>query len=542
MSLRAVREQALDTHAHPTSSQLPIWMTRRIILSILSLSLSLGLSVFTNAWSCGVNAHLWITDSAICQLPETSRLRALYEQQRHVDLTRLGSAFPDSGYAINHDYGEIAHWPPFIQSYIVDFQMRFGVDETLWSEDAWDEVAFILGVAAHGFEDELFDSQFLRWVEQEDGADQDVLDPALDFLLIYEGHSELYPPDSFPSVGVTSALRSVGVNVSADEVELGVTRVRQIALQLTQNPPGLQAIVEHNAPLIPWASRHYQSREIRGSLGHEPRVVAALLEATYLRIRGESVESLALSWVDPSEPDVLDRAGVETLDESRWVSLYFAVAARTDDIITALTLKNEEGLPIEYEWRGTRWGGGAGFTHLFEVAPRVLTPHQQHLTLELSGGIELINGEITREASTHQIDLCVAERCSPPELPEILWGGRQRGCWVESSHDGADENAEVISHDAAIHDQGTNDQAARDNGQATLMERLSRDQGETPSRMTLDESLSNDQIDAPPSEIDRSRQAAGCQSAQVNTTPLTLFMTLMIGLCVRRITKTSCDT
>ena len=55
------------------------------------------------AWSCGVNSHLWITDSAICQLPEGSRLKAFYSNQTHVDLTRLGSSFPDSGYAINHE-------------------------------------------------------------------------------------------------------------------------------------------------------------------------------------------------------------------------------------------------------------------------------------------------------------------------------------------------------------------------------------------------------------------------------------------------------
>ena len=86
--------------------------------------------------ACGVNAHLWITDSAICQLPEGSLLRAFYTDQRHVDLTRLGSSFPDSGYAVSHAYGEVAHWPPFVQKYIEDFQSRFGVDDEAWSDEA----------------------------------------------------------------------------------------------------------------------------------------------------------------------------------------------------------------------------------------------------------------------------------------------------------------------------------------------------------------------------------------------------------------------
>ena len=311
-------------------------------------------------WSCGVNSHLWITDSAICQLPEASQLRVFYQRQRHVDLTRLGSSFPDSGYAINHEYGEIAHWPPFVQSYIEDFQARFGIDDTVWSEEAWDEVAFILGVAAHGFEDELFDSQFLRWVEQEDGANQNLIDPAIDFLLIYEGHTELYPPGDFPSAGVTSALRRVGLEVSEEEVKLGVARIRQVALQLSQNPESLRGLVDRDTPLIPWASRHYQSRYIRGSLGHEPRAVAALLEATFLRLRGERVAPLTLSRIDPDERSYLDRMGVDTQDESRWISLYFAVAVDTQSVRSALTLKDPQSQPVDFEWRSTRWGGGEG--------------------------------------------------------------------------------------------------------------------------------------------------------------------------------------
>ena len=506
-----------DVHKRPLRRQ-PLFLSLRLDL-LSSLLLMCSMIWVDVAWSCGVNSHLWITDSAICQLSESSRLRAFYEQQRYVDLTRLGSAFPDSGYAISHEYGEVAHWPPFIQSYIEDFQARFGVDDAEWSQEAWDEVAFILGVAAHGFEDELFDSQFLRWVEQEDGAGQDVIDSALDFLLIYEGHTELYPPGDFPSLGVTSALRRAGVEVSVEEVELGVARVRQVALRLSQNPAGLQTLVERNAPLIPWASRHYQSRDIKGSLGHEPRAVAALLEATYLRLRGERVAPLALSWIDPSEPRLLDRAGVEEVDESRWISLYFAVAARTEDIRSALTLKDEAGALIDYEWRGTRWGGGEGFTHLFELSPRVLSREQEHLTLELAGGVGLINGEVTSDAWVSQVHICPIDRCQPPELPEVQWGGKQRGCWVASS---VDMMMDTLDHsvDSAQRDQGLEDVEDVTSPQRD-MEITSPDQNV--NQINDDSTEMNDGI----AEMNRPSAGSGCQHTHTSSS---LFLVCMMML------------
>ena len=42
------------------------------------------LSPLSVTWACGVNAHLWITDSAICQLPVGSILRQFYSIQNAV--------------------------------------------------------------------------------------------------------------------------------------------------------------------------------------------------------------------------------------------------------------------------------------------------------------------------------------------------------------------------------------------------------------------------------------------------------------------------
>ena len=417
----------------------------RVLHTVSAWLLICVYSQLSTAWACGVNAHLWITDSAICQLPMGSTLREFYSIQRHVDLTRLGSAFPDSGYAINHAYGEIAHWPPFIQAYIEDFHERHGAEEETWTNEALAEIAFILGIAAHGYEDELFDSQFLRWIEQEDQANQDVIDPALDFLLLYEGHSELLPPLDFPALGVSSALQRAGVEVSVSELETGVARVHQFALRLSQNPSALRALVERDAPLIPWTSQHYLNSRITGSLAHEPQRVAALLEGLYKRLSGQSIANEVISHLDPSPPAQLSFASIASGSQAQWITLYFKTGVNTESVIQNIQLLvNDEVIPVNY--RGTRWGGGEGYTRLFELTPinPISNLDTQVMELIIQPGLELIDGDFSSVRYSYQIQLC--ETCEAlPEIDLNNYGGQQQGCLVIESTDMMSQSDESIN-------------------------------------------------------------------------------------------------
>ena len=403
-----------------------------LILSQVN-SLYLGGDAIKNAQACGVNSHLWITDSAICQLPFGSRLRAFYSFQRHVDMTRLGSAFPDSGYAIDHEYGEFAHWPPFIQAYIDDFHERYGSQEMAWDQEALAEVAFIMGVAAHGYEDELFDSQFLRWVEQEDQANQDIIDPALDFLLIYEGHTELLPPLDFPAQGVSSALQRAGVEVSVEELETGVARVHQFALRLSQSPSTLRALVERDAPLIPWATEYYLNHRISGSLAHEPQRVAAMLEGVYQRLSGQSIADEVISHIDPASPMQLRLSAVASGSQAQWITLYFKTGVMAESIVNNIQLLvNGESIPFNY--RATRWGGGQGYTRLFEVSPAdpASVVNQESLQVIVEPGLEILGGEVSSNRYEFEIELC--SNCESVPEQDLRHGGQQQGCFVSNAN------------------------------------------------------------------------------------------------------------
>ena len=443
---------------------------RRVFLNALfSIGLCVLLQIATSdANACGVNSHLWITDSAICQLPVGSKIRGLFEDQRRVDLTRLGSSFPDSGYAIDHEYGEVAHWPPFVQAFVESFQSRHGTDETQWTAEAFDEVAFIMGVAAHGYEDELFDTQFLRWVEQEDGAGQNIIDPAIDLLLIHEGHTELLPELYFPVEATVDALRRTGVAVEVSDVESGLGRVHQFALGLTRASDALASLVERDAPLIPWATRHYLNREVTGSLAHEPLKVAALLEAIYERLAHRPVSETVLSHIEPMAPHALDRTSIERRDESRWISLYFHTAVQTEAVLHSLRLLGETGSELSYEARSTRWGGG-GYTRIIQLSPYQLND-ESTITVEIGGGIPLFNGEITSETIRYTIEICDDDDCRLDPSPSPQLGGRQRGCFVaetilESPDDSViEERIEDLGIElSAPFDQGESHDQAHDN-------------------------------------------------------------------------------
>ena len=421
--------------------------TLRVITHLLGIGLTLYIALsclFTSgrALGCGVNSHLWITDSAICQLPEGSVLRAFFSEARHVDLTRLGSAFPDSGYVSGHPYGEYAHWSPFVEAYIRSFRSRVSVDPQQWGPEELDEVAFIMGVAAHGVEDEWFDTQFLRWTTQEDGVGQETIDPNLDFILIAQRNSALYPELYYPLEGVTLALNEAGVPVDAETIEGGVRFLHDFALKLTQNPEALESMVEVNEPVMPWTMRHYLNPKIAGSLGQEPRWIARVFQSVWSRIHDHFIPEEALLGIDPIEGHSLRRADVASEEEGRWVSLYIAVGAEESSLRASVRLVDQRGAVVPSLSRSTRWSDGEGLSRIYQIAPITLPspplndqgePLTAELWLEIDPGVRFINGAMTTEEVRFPVAVdCGASPCADApsdDLTPLRWGGEQRGCW-----------------------------------------------------------------------------------------------------------------
>ena len=59
-------------------------------------------------------------------------------------------------------------------------------------------VAFLLGNAAHGLQDELFDSLMLAQTLENDNGGQDATDPGTDGFLVEDGHIRFIPTRFIP--------------------------------------------------------------------------------------------------------------------------------------------------------------------------------------------------------------------------------------------------------------------------------------------------------------------------------------------------------
>ena len=112
----------------------------------------------TPSGAAGVTTHGWMAVSAIPKVTDP-QLRALLAA--HEDHVRAGGMFPDAGYLPGLTFGEEAHWQRFIDAY---------TDQILARDDCGDitdpngpcatMVAHLMGVAAHGMGDEVWDWLF----------------------------------------------------------------------------------------------------------------------------------------------------------------------------------------------------------------------------------------------------------------------------------------------------------------------------------------------------------------------------------------------
>ncbi len=115
-----------------------------------------------SAAASGVTTHAFMAERAI-PFVEDPRLRDLLAG--HVDEVLSGAHYPDGGYGASSfpggDFGEVSHWERFVNAYAA--QLRSRADCAPLSNPAGPcapQVAHLMGVAAHGMGDEMWDWLF----------------------------------------------------------------------------------------------------------------------------------------------------------------------------------------------------------------------------------------------------------------------------------------------------------------------------------------------------------------------------------------------
>ncbi len=366
----------------------------------------------------GINGHVHVTGWAIDSLP-AGELRDFFAEREVRDAAMIGASFPDSGYAVDDPYGELAHWEPFVT--ILLERLRREVGPPFDTLEARKEAAFMMGLAAHGMQDELFDSVFLHQVGEHDDAGQDEADPGTDAFLFTDGHLRWKPPLFLPAANLVAAFRDAhGHEVTERTMDTGMRRVKLLVIDgFAALAPGFD---EQYRPLIPWAAAHYMDPEVPGSLAAEIPATRAYLEALWGRLHDRYPADGFVGHTWPRTARRLRGNGAQHVDS--WVTVVFGIGAIRGSLgAERVAWAGPEG-PVPFDLRYTRWSGSPDdSTRLVQLRPREDLAPDTEYTITIEAGVTLQDGRVTEAPwsfSFHtacDVELgCAAPDAGPPLL------------------------------------------------------------------------------------------------------------------------------
>lgn len=357
----------------------------------------------------GINGHIHVTGWAIESLPP-GPLADLFADPDAFDAALFAASFPDTGYAIDDPYGEMAHWPPFLEAYLR--HLRANLPPPYDTPEKRRHVAFVMGLASHGLQDEIFDSIFLHQIAEHDGRGQDEADPGTDAMLFVDGYLRFKPPQWAPVDDLVDVFAAEGHRVDAETIEAGMTRVKVVVID---GFAGIGAVFDRRyRPLLPWTADHYIDPAIPGSLASEIPATRAFIEAVWERLHDRFP---AAGFVAHPYPD--GRRRLQSTDPatvSSWVTLVLGIGARVGTInAESVSFEGPEGA-VPFELRHTRWSGGADdWTRIIQLRPQVALAEDSEYTVRLAAGIELIDGSLLAEPWQYSFRTRCAEGagCAP---------------------------------------------------------------------------------------------------------------------------------
>lgn len=360
----------------------------------------------TRVFAHGLHGHIHVTGWAIENLPP-GELKSIFDDPDVFKAALSGAMFPDTGYAppestAAREYGEAAHWEPFIERFVQRVRAVYGPAYETKEEKML--IAFLLGCAAHGLQDELFDSTFLYEVEERDGRGQDVADPATDGFLALDGYFRLLPGDYFPIEEVLPLYEPLNQPIDRPLIESHINTVKGAYVN---DGFGLQYALNYGRrarPQIPWAGDNYIKVEVPGSLAAEIEPTARHMEALWERLHGRFDEADLVVHAWPDTPRRLRSAQHQQV--ASWVTLILGKGIEENSATTALV--DAGGAAHPYRFRYTRWGGTS---RLIRFQPMEDFLPGGEYTAIVEPGAELVDGSVTSLRHEHHFQV----ECDPPD-------------------------------------------------------------------------------------------------------------------------------
>lgn len=338
----------------------------------LALALAAG-ALSPAAQAHGLWGHIHVTGWAIENLP-AGELRDFFADADLRNAAWFGATYTDSGYGVSgneyaapaHQYSELTHWEPFIESFIDWIRTN---DPPPWTDpESRRRVAFLMGAAAHGLQDEIFDSLFLLKVEAHDGKGQEESDPGTDGFLSLDGYLRLFPVEYVPTATLRTLYPGIAPEVYDEAEKRAISLVTGAYINETLGPLVAAENGKIYEPIIPWARAHYLDPTVMGGHYSEIWPTAAYLDAVWRRLHGDFGPETVV-WRYPEPGRRLE--SVSSAAPESWVTLVFGLGVDIDTIVVSWTDANDQ--PVPFALRNTRWG--ETMTRLVRLLPaQDLTP------------------------------------------------------------------------------------------------------------------------------------------------------------------------
>ena len=329
----------------------------------LCLSIIMGVVTWIPqaALAHGGLGHMQVTAWAIENLPQ-GELRAFLANEEVFNSILLGAAYPDIGYYPGLKYPELArkfaeysHWPNFTESFI---QWIRDNDPPPWNSiESRKRIAFMLGCASHGFQDEVFDSLFLDQIEHHDSAGQAEADSGTDGFLVMDLLIGTIPESDVPVNALLEVYNSSGEfdeEIVDDHVLSSVDTMTDLYIDEGAGPVLAQVAANGLLDVLIWTRENYMNPDIPGSLHAEIYPTMHYIQDLFKQLQDDYSDEDVLMFSFPETSRRL--RSHESGKPDSWVSFLFSSGIKQGALTT--TWKDSDGAAVAYDQKGAVWGSG----------------------------------------------------------------------------------------------------------------------------------------------------------------------------------------
>ena len=315
--------------------------------------------------------HIQVTAWAVENLPQ-GELRAFLANEEVFNSLLLGSAYPDIGYYPGLKYPELArhfaefsHWPTFTESFL-DWIRRN--DPPPWNSiESRKRIAFMLGSAAHGFQDEVFDALFLEQVHHHDGAGQSEADSGTDGFLVMDLLIGTIPESDVPVNALLDIYNNSGdfeQEIVDDHILSSLDTMTDLYIDEGAGPVLAQVAANSLLDVLIWTRENYMDPDIPGSLRSEIYPTMHYLEDLWKQLNDDYSDNDVVMFSFPESSRRLRSHEYESPDS--WVTFLFSSGIKQEELNSTWT--DVDGRSVAYEQVGGAWG--PGWPRLMRLKPQ----------------------------------------------------------------------------------------------------------------------------------------------------------------------------